>query len=193
VNDWLFLLQLALTAGLLLVIAERAYYLLYVAPISADALKWLTARLNDRGGISDALRWARARGDTHVARIVRRGLDPSPVGGEGPDDLSELLSDLSERAVVRLRLLRVGATVASTSGLLVGILRISGGYAPPSGLLALQAGLSERLALSSALFSMAIGVGTSAVCFYATALFRRAAQQLISQSTRAAQLVRGVG
>jgi hypothetical protein len=193
VTDWLLLLQLSLTAGLLAVIAERAFYLLYVAPASAAAISWLSKLLGDRrdGAVEQAIYWARGRRETHIAGVLLAVLAP-PAHADEDDDLSEVISTLSERAVARLRLLRVGATVASTSGLLVGIVRISGGYAPASGLLALEAGLNERLALSSALFSMAIGVGTSAVCFYATALFRRSAQQLLTQSTRVMQLAKSV-
>jgi hypothetical protein len=186
VFDWLLLVQLALSAGLLAVIGERAAYLWYVAPASAPALRWL-GQCVEEGRVERVLFWARKRPGTHVAQILLAQLEPQP---DGEHDLPELLSELTERAVIRLRLLRVGATVASTSGLLVGIVRISGGYAAPSGLLALEAGLTERLTMSSALFSMAVGVGTSAVCFYATSLFRRAAQQLVAQSVRAAQLAK---
>lgn len=190
--DWLLLLQLALSVGLAGVIAERAVYLLLVAPASPRALRWLSQSVGE-GRTDRALFWARQRSNTHVARILLTALEPVSERSPAPDDaddLGELILQLTERAVLRLRLIRVGATVSSTTGLLIGIVRISGGYAAPSGLLALEAGLTERMALSSALFSMAVGVGTSAVCFYATSQFRKAARQLITQSARAAQLVR---
>jgi len=186
--DWLLLAQLALSMGLFVVIGERALYLLYSAPVSAAALSWLTSNLAAGRG-DRSLRFAQQRPTAHVSRVLLATLGPAVPDA---DDLPDLLSQLTERAVIRLRLLRVGATVASTAGLLVGIVRISGGYAAPSGLLALEAGLTERLAMSSALFSMAVGVGTSAVCFYATSLFRRAAQQLVGQAARVAQLMKNV-
>ncbi|MEY4578160.1 MAG: hypothetical protein RL701_2863, partial [Pseudomonadota bacterium] len=86
--------------------------------------------------------------------------------------------------------LRVGATIASTVGLMIGILRIRGGAGEHAGLLALEAGLAEKVALGEALFSMAVGVATSAVCFHAVGALREAAGEVMGQGTKVAEALR---
>ncbi len=107
----------------------------------------------------------------------------------GEQDLRELLADLREEAIARLRFLRVAATLASTTGLLGGILRLARGPSIITGLAALKAGEPERLMVMEAIATMAIGVALSALCFQALALLRPAAQQLISQTLRVARAV----
>lgn len=97
--------------------------------------------------------------------------------------------DLRQAASARLAVLRGCATLASVLGLLGGIMAIRGGFSGNAGLLELQAGLAQQVALAEALERMAIGVGTSAVCFYALGVFRRAARDLIVQITQIAHLI----
>jgi hypothetical protein len=87
-------------------------------------------------------------------------------------------------------LLRVSATLASTTGLLGGILALARGSASSAGLWALSAGGAERHNLDEAIATMAIGVALSALCFQALALLRPAAQRLVTQT---AHLARAVG
>lgn len=187
---WLTWLQLAVSAALLGVIAERAHYLLFRAKLS-DAGWAFVQRSAQAGQLAQLRAFARALPDAHVSAVLRAAFDPDPERDEDDDDLTELLSSLRERSAARLRLLRVGATLASSLGLMVGILCIQRGFGEPAGLLALEAGLPQKLAMSQALFAMGIGVATSAVCFYALSLLRPAAQALIAQSARAAHLARG--
>jgi hypothetical protein len=188
--DLLTLLQLGLSAVLLGAIGERVYTLMFAAPLHRRGLEFVTLAL-ERAQLAELTRFATSEGarDTHVGRVLRVALRPAQVGESRGDQLAELSFDLSAEAIVRLRALRVGATIASTLGLLVGIVRLRGGFAQPSGLLALEAGLTERLAVADALFSMAIGVGTSAVCFYALSLLREAARSLIAQRARIENLL----
>jgi hypothetical protein len=183
VPDALTLFQLSLSAALLAVIVDRAYALLFAAPLSnrgvAHVLRALE-RAEDVPLRAFAARVAR----THVGRVLSIAFAPISDGVPRVDALAELSFELSAEAAVRLRALRVGATIASTTGLLIGIIRLRGGFTKPPGLLALEAGLTERLAVADALFSMAIGVGTSAVCFYALSLLGAAARSLIAQRAR---------
>jgi hypothetical protein len=183
---WLTWLQLALSVALLGVIAERARYLMQRAILSPEGFAFVSDGLQ-QGQLAQLRAFARALPAVHVARLLRAALERAP---EEPDEeLEELLSRLRERALARLRLVRVGATLASSLGLMVGILCIQRGYSEPAGLLALEAGLPQKLAMSQALFAMGVGVATSGVCFYALSLFRPAAQALITQSARAAHLL----
>jgi hypothetical protein len=182
---WMTMLQLALSAVLASVIVERARYLLVRAKLSEAGWTFVEESLR-RGQLTELRAWARALPETHVGSLLQAVLEPT---SDRDEELPELLSWLRERSAARLRLLRVGATIASSLGLMVGILSIQRGYGEPAGLLALEAGLPQKLAMSQALFSMGIGVATSAVCFYALGLFRPAAQALIAQSARAAHLL----
>jgi hypothetical protein len=183
VPDFFTLLQLGVSATLLGVIGDRVYCLLVAAPLSRRGVEFVLRSL-ERSQI-DALRaFARGTAPAHISRVLSVALDPASEHERHEDALTELSFELSAETTVRLRALRVGATVASTLGLLVGILRLRGGFSKPPGLLALEAGLTERLAVSDALFSMALGVGTSAVCFYALSLLGEAARSLIAQRSR---------
>lgn len=188
--DALTLLQLGLSAILLGAIGERVYTLMFAAPLHPRGAEFVT-RAAQRCELRELARFAASAGTrhTHVARFLRVALSPSRPGESRRDELAELSFDLSAEAIVRLRALRVGATIASTLGLLVGIVRLRGGFAPPRGLLALEAGLTEHMAVADALGSMAIGVGTSAVCFYALSLLREAARSLLAQRTRVERLL----
>lgn len=184
--DVLTLLQLGLSAVLLALIVERVRYLLLVAPLSPEGLRFVSEAL-EQGRAREARVWVDAAPQTHVGQLLHAGL---VARAEADDDLSDILFDLQARCLARLRAVRVGATVASTLGLLVGILRIRGGLGPAQGLLALEAGLAEKVALGQALSAMALGVGTSAVCFYALGILREAARALLAQSTKVAGVLR---
>ena len=178
--------QLAFALFVVVVIAERAQALLLAAPISADAARWLTESLS-RGELGVVRRWSLLRSPTYVAQVLSTGLSER---AESPEEgLAELLLDLKDAATKRLMLLRASATLASSLGLLAAIVAIRHGFGGDSGLLALQAGLAERLSIAHALWSMAVGVGTSAVCFFALSIFRRRAWELVAQSRRFAHLV----
>lgn len=181
--DALTLFQLGLSAALLGVILDRAYHLLFRAPLSRRGVEYVMRAL-ERTDHGPLRAFAAHTARTHVSRVLSVALGPLEEGDTREDAMAELSFELSAEAAVRLRALRVGATIASTSGLLIGIIRLRGGFIKSPGLLALEAGLTERLALADALFSMAIGVGTSAVCFYALSLLREAARSLLAQRSR---------
>jgi hypothetical protein len=152
-----------------------------VLPTSELAVRWLCERVAS-GELANALRWARDRPQTLTGRLLLEHAPP----GEREEDVFLTLLDLQQEVNARLAVLRVCATLASTLGLLGAILAIRAGLGAPEGLVRLQAGLAESLALSRALLTMAIGVATSAGCFYALALFRRAALTIITQGRRLA-------
>jgi hypothetical protein len=179
---WLTWLQLVFSGVLLGVIAERVRYLLFRAALSDEGWSFVQRGLQ-AGEILQLRAFAQAQPDTHVGAVLRAALEPDP-----DQELAEIVSWLHERSAARLRLVRVGATLASSLGLMTGILCIQRGFGEPAGLLALEAGLPQKLAMSQALFAMGIGVATSAVCFYALSLLKPAAQALIAQSARAAHL-----
>lgn len=183
VLDLLAVAQLTLSGGLGVVAAERVAYLVNAAATSGEGWSWLSAQL-ERRQYPQLRAWTRSAPRTHSARLLAAALDPSE------QTLEEVLSDLHAQAIARLDVLRVGATLSSTVGLLVGIVRLRDAHAAPSGLLALEAGLVARVAMSEALFSMAVGVGTSAACFYALAFLRRSAHKLLAGNAQLARKLR---
>jgi hypothetical protein len=120
-------------------------------------------------------RLARAREESALAQVLIA------------DDAREALADARALATTRLRLLRVCATIASTLGLLGGILLLAGAPLPAQGLLALSAGAVARARMEGAITTMAIGIGSSAVCFQALSTLRAAAQRALAQADRIAR------
>ncbi|MDB4975206.1 MAG: hypothetical protein JWN48_3547 [Myxococcaceae bacterium] len=175
--SWYQLAQLVFASFAVAMIAERVRALHWSLASSDEAIRWLVRELQ-QGGAEQALAWASARPMAQAARLIRA----SESEGAREGELRELLIDLRDEATARLSLLRVSATLASTLGLLGGILMLTGALPPDAGLLALQAGAAERLSMQQAIATMAIGAGTSALCFQALALLRPAARRLIAQA-----------
>jgi hypothetical protein len=165
-------------------IAERVRVLLYRSATSDRAMKWLASRLR-AGDVDSPAAWARRVPDSFVARVILETLDQ----GNPERDPDVLRVDLRHAAVARLGVLRGCATLASALGLLGGIMAIRRGLSGEGGLLALQAGLAQQIALSEALECMALGVGTSALCFFALAEFRKAARDLLAQCAHITHLL----
>jgi hypothetical protein len=182
VLSWFQLAQLAFAAFVIAVISERVRALHSASATSDDAARWLS-RSFEAGAHHRIRNWVHARPSTQLSRIAELALDD-------PAEMRELLADLRDESLARLGLLRASATLASTLGLLGGILTLARGTSHNAGLLALQAGAVERLTMDEAITTMAIGVGTSALCFQALALLRPAAEKHLAQ---ARQLARAAG
>jgi hypothetical protein len=167
-------------------VAERAVALLYRLPPGEAGLALVTERLRS-GDVKTARAWAQERPDTLLGQLLGRYFQPMPWA-ETPEP-GLLVADLAERVNARLLWLRVAATLSSTLGLLGGVLAIARGFGPAQGLVALESGLAERLAMDQALTSMALGVGTAAVCFYGLSRLRPAARQLVAQARSLSHLL----
>lgn len=165
-------------------IAERVRALAYRAATSDRAMKWLADRLRAGDGDS-AQAWARRVPESFVARLVLETLDQ----GNSERDPELMRVELRHVVGARLGVLRGCATLASALGLLGGILAIRRGFSGGGGLLALQAGLAQQVALAEALQCMALGVGTSALCFFALGEFRKAVRQLLAQTAHITHLL----
>lgn len=189
-GEWYEVGQLLFALFVLGVVSERAWFLLRRAPVSDRALRWLTDRIRARDQAS-AIAWASQVPHAFVSQVIRghAGLDQD--AWPTTPELARI--ELSHAASARLGVLRGCATLASALGLLGGILAIRRGFSGGSGLLALQAGLAEQVALAEALEMMALGVGTSAVCFHALGVFRGAARAAVAQATHIAHLLERQG
>lgn len=178
----LLALQGVLALVVVAAVVERARCLLFRAPVSAELTRTLTEAL--ASGRSDlALRVAKELPECWASRVV---IEASPADGTDRAELAATcLADLRVEAEARLGLIRVSATLASTMGLMAGILAIQRGFSG-HGLLALSQGLAQRVAMSEALTHMAIGIGTAAFSFAAFGLLRKAARDGLSQASQVA-------
>jgi hypothetical protein len=178
------LAQLVFALAVLAVIVERGRAVFYLAATSDRAMKWLAARLR-AGDAASAEAWAKRVPSSFVARLIVETLDTQDP--ERDPDLVRV--ELKHAAGARLGILRGCATLASALGLLGAIVAIREGFSGGGGLLALQAGLAEQVALAQALECMALGIGTSALCFFALGEFRRGARELLAQSAHITHLL----
>ena len=182
--SWLAWLQCTWALVVLAMVAERAHALFVRYAVSDAALLFVTRSLR-AGDLEAARAWAAERPRTLLAAL----LAPVDAADEAEADAPALLTELSYRTHERLLVLRVAATLSSTLGLLGGVVAIARGMGGAPGLLGLQAGLAERVAMQEALFSMALGVGTAAVCFHALSRFRARARELVTQLRSVAHLL----
>jgi len=171
-------------AAVLALVTERIRALLFVAPVQARLLTQLE-RCCEAGHLEAARLLVSSLPGTSACRVALAGLSGA---ADGLSAMQEELLEVRAWTTRRLRAVRVCATMASTLGLLGAIVSLVFGFGG-SGLLSLQAGLAERVALDQALLAMGIGVGTSAFCFYAFGLLRRAAHETLAQAVRAARAV----
>lgn len=176
-------IQMLFALAVALLIAERVRALYGAALVSDEALRWLIRQL-ETGDTDHPRAWAEQRSATFVGRVLRAAYGDADTEAQ----VNECLLDLRDEAGARLRILRVCATLASTLGLLGGIIVLAGGSASGGGLSALILGATQRAAMPEAIATMAIGVATSAFCFQALALLRPAAQKALMQAQQIARL-----
>lgn len=148
---------------------------------------------------------ARAAGDLEGARSLAESARPAALGelasalvatseaGEGAEkgaDAEETLLELRYDLRRGLDGLRMLARVASLAGFLAAMFELRPVFSPPPpaelGLLALEAGLVERLAFSRAIVAMVVGVVTAVFCRLASARLLRVARELEADLVRAA-------
>jgi len=178
----LLLIQVLLAVLAVGAVVQRSRVLWFVAPASpALVAAWTNALAS--GDEAFARRLALAAPGRWGSRLVLAALDPE--SGDRSESVASALADLRMEAGAQLGFIRVAATMASTLGLLGGILAIQRGFSG-QGLLALSAGLAQQVALSQALNHMALGIGTAAFCFSAFGLLRAAARDLLTQASQVA-------
>jgi len=178
--------QVLFAAVALWVVVRRLRVVLFTAPLDARLFGRALDRALDANDLDQARTLARAGGDAWLARIARAALDawaePATVSGV----LDETLADLREDADSGLRPLRMIASLASTLGMLAAILGLNGVGVPSGGLLALQAGLQQSLAVGQAVASVAIGGATAVIVLLARAVVRRHTKRLYDEAVRLA-------
>ena len=183
------LLQLLLAAVALALIAERFHTLFYRARI--DAGPYLEALREElRAGRTKAARaLAEAGRPAWVAELVHAVLKADADGDHAESVADEVCADRRDQAGRRIYAVHGLARVATPLALLGVILELTGALAGRGGSEAFQAGLVRNAALSRALFTLAIGIATSAVCFVASGMLRKRAVALVRDLRRAMEIL----
>ena len=183
--------QVALSAGAAIEIALGASLLFVRAPCDARGLsEAITIAL--RGMQRDlAESIAQACHPAWAAQAWTVGLSAASAGSGAAarQAVEELRFDVVARAAERLRRLSAVARIASTLAFLAIILELASAFHGEHGLLALQRGLVERLAIESALLSFGIGLATSGACLSAATPMRAQLRALSSELHRLAQRI----
>jgi hypothetical protein len=121
-----------------------------------------------------ALALVRAAEPAFVARGARALLDP-----DASEPVDECLAELHYEAQRHLGTLRVLARVATASGLLGAIVELLWLVYGDHGILPLQAGLVETMALEGGILAIVLGAATSGVAFYGLSIVKRRASALL--------------
>ncbi len=177
-------LQLVLAAVVGGIVVERCRTLLYRAPL--DTGPWLRAvsgAIGD-GDLGAARALVEAGRPAWVAEVARALLSP---GGEA--DVDELLTDYKYEAFRRLRALRILASAATASGFLGAVIEMIWLFQGDHGLMALEAGRVERIALHHAMLSVALGIAIAVFAFVSLAILKRAATTLLTDLQRVATCI----
>lgn len=152
----------------------RAYRVLFFdAPLTTAVFVRACERYARAGEVCGERALTEAGGAAWLARVYGAALesrsDPS-AGGGGAEELAVDLRDSGERLIRPLRGL---ASLAAALGMLSAILSLNGVGVPKGGLLALQAGLVQKLSLEQALSCFALGGATSGVALASVTALRR--------------------
>lgn len=174
--------QLLLGSIALVSIARSARTLMIQAPCDAEALSDAITTAIEAGHRSLAHALADACRPAWVARAWSVQLEASTGGRRRAEELhNELVTSESDR----LRTLSALGRLASPLAFLAIVLELANALHGEHGLVALQRGLVERIAIEHALLSFAIGAATTGVCVSAASVMRERLRAL-SRSLRRA-------
>lgn len=172
---WVHGVQLLLSA-IALAVAARSLIRLYLA--SAVDTRPLLEAVSDGmlGNGADAFAVLSRFPHSAVARLAHARLTEEHPGQESDVVIAQLRHEAFE-GVAALRTLGRMASPLAFIGVMVEMgLALTGGQ----GLVALQRGLAERIALEHAAVGVAIGVATSVVCLGAAATLQRGGRERLS-------------
>jgi hypothetical protein len=163
----------------------RVYRILFFeAPLAGSLFVRACVRYRNAGDLIGARALVVAGRPSWLARAFEEAL------GVGFDDrgaelrLEELTAELHDLGNASLRPIRGLASLSSSLGMLFAILSVNGVGAPKGGLLALQAGLVQSLALEQALSCVAVGGATAMVLLLSGAALRRQHKRLLDDLGR---------
>lgn len=169
-----------LACGVLAYCWRHAQRILVDARCDAKAFMLAACELHARALHTELGTIARACQPAWLARVCLAAI--SPDAPEGPEDLIERLRVELRSSVGALSSL---GRLSMALGFLAILLQLAGALSGGHGLLALQRGLVERMALERSALSLALATGTAAVCYAAAHLFRSRGTSVLGEAQSA--------
>jgi hypothetical protein len=177
--------QLAFLLAVVALVVERVRTLSFVSALDAASFRRALSALVRADHLDRATALVRDARPAWVAEVVWPLFDPeSPSREDRRIDLEDGLMAVEARAVRGMRILRISASIASALGFIGAASEIHGIYSGDHGILGLQAGLVENLALDHAVVSIALGIATSSLALGAWSLLKNVAKHRIAECRR---------
>ncbi len=174
-----------LCAGL--VIAARARELCWRAPVDHELLD--RALREARSDATSSALLARTLEPSWVAELLRVGAQARAEGQPADDAIDEALMDLRARTTHSLLTVNVLGRVAPPLAFMAAIVTMATALRHDAGLLSLQKGLAESIAVNQAVLAIATGTTISLVCRFAIDLLSRRGARLLGDLQRAVALL----
>lgn len=177
-----------LSAVVLIRIGHAYRVLFFDAPLTASVFIRAAERFRSAENLVGARSLAAAGRPAWLAVALDAAL------GEGGSDraadvrLDEAMTELRDVGDALLRPFRGLASLSSSLGMLFAILSLNGVGVPRNGLLSLQAGLVQTLALERAVSCVAVGGSTALVVLLSLAALRRQAHRIENDLARLASV-----
>ena len=179
--------QLALTCIAIAQLARAARSIVWLAPSDGRALAE-TFAVAIRGR---QLGLARAIVEACRPAWTARMLDAALAEGEGAepkDAMDEVRSELVGEQADRLRALAALGRIAGPLAFLAIVLELAAAFGPGHGLIALQQGLVQSIAIERAALSFALGLATTLSCIAGATFLRERLRALSDELKRAREV-----
>jgi hypothetical protein len=180
---WFHIVQAILPATAIVIVARRLHSLYRPGTLHGPTYCAALETIAAHAGRDACVEFARRMPQSAFTTLSLQSLASEP-------DRVPLLEDLRGRSFEGVAALRSLARMALPLAFLGGILQLSAAFGGGVGLIALQKGLAEHIALQSALLSFAAGLGTTLFCAAAAILLHRRARE---QAAALDAVVRAVG
>jgi hypothetical protein len=170
---------LAFAASVVLLL-RRAHQLLVAAPVDTRALAEQLHLQLSRGEIPEAIRLVQQLRPSWAAQVAEQAL-LAHEQGEGVERVADdLASDLREREAGHYLVMRTLGRAAFPLALAVAIVELGAGFSGDAGLLSLQRGLAESIAVERAAFAIACGFSGSMLAQLGLRLQQRESRKLLT-------------
>lgn len=182
-------LQLALLLAVVGLIVERVRTLCYRVALDSAAFRRALDRLVGANRVEQAGALVAAARPAWVAEVVWPLFDPGRDEDERLLEVEDRLLQVEADAQRGLRALRIAASIGSALGFIGASIEFWWIFNADHGLMRLQAGLVENIALGHAVRSIALGIATSSLGLGSWTILRKVAWTLVVDTRRVAASV----
>lgn len=169
----LFACQLLAALSAVVVIGRRAHALLVMAPLEAATFTRALRAHIEAGELSSASALVARLQPAYCAELAQAVLRARAEGFDPRSALNEALDDLRERTLASLLVVQTLGRIAPPLAFAAAIVTLGSGFGRDVGLLALQRGLAESIAVGQAMLSVVTGMTVSLLCRACTGMLLR--------------------